>query len=171
MNFGNFVGAALGVKLVNGKFKPKFGAVAIIGLIFLILFFIGFIGALVYGLINMNIEFIIMPAIGILAFGYVLLINPYTQKSSNYYIEFQNENSLAGFKLFYKGKLVNILHKIDGNGKIAFANNQSKLSCISYADGSKMSNLVKYKIINYFTRWLHDNNLLSSEVTTTFEQL
>ena len=47
-------------------------------------------------------------------------------------------------------------------------NNESKLSCISYADGSKMSNFVKYKIINYFTKWLNDNNLLSSETTITF---
>lgn len=57
------------------------------------------------------------------------------------------------------------------NGKIAFSNNSSKLSCIEYADGTRMSNFVKYKIINYFSKWLNDNNLLSSEITTTFEQL
>ena len=88
----------------------------------------------------------------------------------NYYIEFQNENSLADFKLSYKGKLVNIQYKIDNNGKIAFINN-SKLSCVSYADGTKMSNFTKYRIINYFTKQLNDNKLLSSEVTSTFEQL
>ena len=70
----------------------------------------------------------------------------------------------------YRGKLVNIQHKIDNQGKIAFANNSSKLSCISYADETKMSNFVKYKIINYFTRWLNDNDLLSSDVTSTFEE-
>lgn len=57
------------------------------------------------------------------------------------------------------------------NGKIAFSNNSSKLSCIEYADGTRMSNFVKYEIINYFSKWLNDNNLLSSEITTTFEQL
>lgn len=171
MNIGNFVGVALAIKLMNGKIRPKYGARAIIGIIIMVLFFIGFLCAFIYGLININFEFIVMPAIGMIGFGYLLLISPYTQKSSNYYIEFQNENSLAGFKLSYKGKLVNIQHIIDNNGKIAFANNSSKLSCISYADGTQMSNLVKYKIINYFTKWLSDNNLLSSEVTSTFEKL
>jgi len=133
--------------------------------------FIGFFCAFIYGLININFEFIVMPAMGMFAFGYLLLISPYTQKSSNYYIELQNENSLAGFKLSYKGKLVNIQHIIDNNGKFAFANNSSKLSCISYADGTRMSNFVKYKIMNYFGKWLNDKNLLSSEVTFTMEQL
>lgn len=171
MTIGNFVGAALGVKLVNGKFRPKYGVRNIIGIIIMALFFIGFFCAFIYGLVNLNFEFIVMPAIGMFSFGYMLLISPYTQKSSNYYIEFQSEDSLAGFKLSYKGKLVNIQHKIDSNGKIAFANNSSKLSCISYADGTQMSNFVKYKVINYFTKWLNDNNLLSSEITSTFEQL
>lgn len=171
MNIGNFVGAALGIKLVNGKIRPKYGVWAIIGIIIIILFFLMSFCAFIYGLIKINFEFIIMSTIGIFSFGYLLLINPLTQKSSNYYIEFQNENSLAGFKLSYKGKLVNIQHKIDNNGKIAFANNSSKLSCISYADGTKMSNLIKYKIINYFTKWLNDNKLLSKEVTSTFEKL
>lgn len=109
----------------------------------MLLFFIGFFCAFVYGLININFEFIVMSAIGMFGFGYMLLISPYTQKSSNYYIEFQNENSLAGFKLSYKWKLVNIQHKIDNNGKIVFADNGSKLNCISYVDGTQMSNLVK----------------------------
>lgn len=40
-----------------------------------------------------------------------------------------------------------------------------------YDDGSKMSNFTKYRIINYFTAWLLDNDYLSKEVTTTFEEL
>lgn len=55
------------------------------------------------------------------------------------------------------------------NGKITFYNNNNKLSCISYKDGSNMSNLTKYKIMNYFTKWLNDNGLMSDEITTTFE--
>ena len=171
MNIGSFVGAAIGVKLVNGKFRPKYGAWAIIAVIIMILFIIGFSCLFIYGVINMNFEVIIMSAIGVLSFGYILVISPYVQKSNNYYIEFQSEDSLEGFKLFYKGKSVNVQHRIDDSGKIAFANNGNKLSCISYADGTKMSNLVKYKIINYFSKWLNDNNLLSSEVTVTFEKL
>lgn len=171
MNIGNFVGAALGVKLVNGKIKPKFGQRAIFGMIFLIIMLICSIIGFIYGILSGNGNFIFMPLIAIVAFTYLLLIMPYTQNSNNYYIEFQNENSLADFKLSYKGKLVNIQYKIDNNGKIAFINNNSKLSCVSYADGTKMSNFTKYRIINYFTKWLNDNNLLSSEVTSTFEQL
>lgn len=168
---GDLAESAITAKLLSGKIKPKFGVAAIIGVVIISLFFIGAFCAFIYGLINIDLEVLITGIIGMFGTGYLLLVNPYTQKSSDYYIEFQSENSLAGFKLSYKGKLVNIKHKIDNNGKIAFANNSSKLSCISYADGTKMSNLVKYKIMNYFIKWLNDNKLLSSEVTTTFEQL
>ena len=60
---------------------------------------------------------------------------------------------------------------VDSKGKIAFANNNSKLSCISYTDGSKMGNFTKYKIINYFAEWLNDNGLITDEVTTSLEDL
>jgi hypothetical protein len=167
----NIVGAAIGTKLVNGKIRPKYGKSAILGIGFFILLLTGFIIAFIYGLLNGDVEFVIIPALGIASVIYLLLISPYTQNSSDYYIEFQNENTLAGFRLFYKQKLVYIQYKVDSVGKIAFANNGSKLSCISYADGTNMSNFVKYKIINYFSKWLNDNQLLSKEVTTTLEQL
>lgn len=98
-----------------------------------------------------------------------LLISPYTQNPENYYIEFESENSLDNFKLSYKNKLVTIRYKIDNNGKITFYDNNNKLSCISYKDDSNMSNLTKYKIMNYFAKWLNDNGLMSDEITTTFE--
>ncbi len=106
---------------------------------------------------------------GTFSVGYILAITPYTQNPNNFYIEFPNENSLAGFRLNYKGKQVAVKYAIDNNGKIAFADNNHKLNCISYADGTNMSNLTKYKIINYFTKWLQENNLLSTNVTTVFE--
>ena len=171
MNIGDWVGVQLGVKLVNGKIKPKYCLKSILLMVIQLLFFVGFFFAFVYGCLNFNIEFIVMPAIGMFSFGYLLLVNPYIQKPNNYYIEFESDSSLVGFKLFYKGKLVSIQYKIDEKGKIAFANNNSKLSCIAYADNSKMSTLTKYKIINYFTKWLSDNGLLSPEVTVTFEEL
>lgn len=171
MNLGNVVGIALGVKLINGKIKPKFGKGAIIVIIVMFILLLASLIGFIYGLLNFDVEFIIMCACGLFGFGYLLLISPYTQSSKNYYIEFESENSLNNFKLNYKNKLVAIQYKIDNKGKIAFSNNASKLSCISYADGSKMSNLTKYKIINYFTRWLNDNNLMSNEITSTFEKL
>ena len=106
---------------------------------------------------------------GICVSGYLLLISPYTQNPENYYIEFESESSLNNFKLSYKNKPVTIQYKIDNNGKIAFYDNNNKLSCISYKDGSNMSNLTKYKIMNYFAKWLNDNGLMSGEITTTFE--
>jgi len=54
------------------------------------------------------------------------MISPYTQNPNNYDIEFKDENTLAGFKLYYKSKLVNVLYKVDKYGKIAFADNNNK---------------------------------------------
>lgn len=171
MNIENVAGIALGIKLTNGKIKPKFGKGAIIGIIIMFLFCLASLIGFIYGLLSFDFEIIFMCACGLFGFGYLLLISPYTQSSKNYYIKFESENSLNNFKLSYKNKLVSIQYKIDNNGKIAFSNKNSKLSCISYADGLKMSNLTKYKIINYFTMWLNDNGLISNEITKTFEQL
>ena len=171
MNVGNVAGIALGIKLINGKIKPKFGKGAIIVIIIMFLLLLAFLIGFICGLLSFDFEIILICACGLFGFGYLLLISPYTQSSKNYYIEFESENSLNNFRLSYKNKLVAIQYKIDNNGKIFFSNNNSKLSCISYADGSKMSNLTKYKIINYFTKWLNDNGLMSNEITSTFEQL
>ena len=165
------VGISLGIKLVNGKIKPKFGKEAIILVSIIVFLFLFSIFGLIYSVISYDLDFGIACLIGMFSVGYLFLINPYTQNSKNYYIEFQSANSLAGFKLIYKGKIVNIKYKIDDKGKIAFLNNESKLSCISYADGSKMTNFKKYKINNYFTKWLSDNDLMSDEITSTFEEL
>ena len=85
----------------------------------------------------------------------------------NYYITFQSDDSLDGFELLYKKKKVNILYKTDAKGKIAIADKANKIKCVSYADGSKMSNITKYRIVNYFGKWLMENDLLSDEVTFT----
>lgn len=171
MKLESLVGISLGINSVNGKMKPKFGKKVIVSIIFFAILEIIFIFGFVYFLININIENIIIFGAGALSIIYFLLISPYTQNSKNYYIEFNKNDSKIDFKLSYKGKLVDIKHKIDNDGKICFSNNSSKLSCISYADNSKMSNFTKYKIINYFTKWLSDNDLLSNSVTVTFEEL
>ena len=57
------------------------------------------------------------------------------------------------------------------NGKFLFADNMNKLNCISYDDGSKMSNFTKYRVLNYFSKWLMTNQLLSDDTTATFEKL
>jgi len=158
-------------KELSGKLKPKFGAKGIISTIICILMFLCAIVALVFGVISEDFDLFIIGVLWLLAMPYVLWINPYLQRSKNYYIDFPNENSLEGFRLFYKGKQVDVKCKIAQDGKIAYANDSSKLRCVSYTDGSHMRNITKYRITNYFTRWLHDNNLLSDEVTVTFEEL
>ena len=169
MNIGNIAGIIAGIKLVNGRFKPKFDTRSIIIIIFMFILTIAFFIALIYGLIKLETKLIFMGACGVFGFGYILLISPYTQSSKNYKIEFESDNSLNNFKLTYKDKPVLIKYKIDNNGKIAFQDNYHKTDCIMYADGSKMSNITKYRIVNYFVRWLNDNNLMSEEITSTIE--
>lgn len=171
---GTYAGGYLGTKLVNGKIKPRYSKGAVISNILLDIGLVAAIVALIYQLLNIDSadgEFLIALIAGIPAIAYIILISPYHQNPNNYYIEFVAEDVLEGFKLFYKNKLVKIDYKVDEKGKIAFKENEHKLNCISYADNSRMSNFTRYRIINYFSKWLNDNNLMSDEITTTFEEL
>lgn len=171
---GAYTGAYLGVKLVNGKIKPRYGKGAVILNILLDIGLIVAIVTFIHQLLNIgsaDIELLIALIVGIPAIAYIILITPYQQNPNNYYIEFVDENTLEGFKLFYKNKLVKIDYKVDGKGKIAFKENEHKLHCINYADNSQMSNFTRYRIINYFSKWLNDNNLISDELTATFEEI
>lgn len=168
----NLIGVGIGINLMNGKIKPKKkGVFTYVSLIILLIVLIGFFIAFLYGLINLNIEFIFFPVLGIFGLGYILLISPYTQNSNNYYIKVQHNNSFEGFELYYKQKRIDLKYLTDNEGKFKWANNNAKLKCISYFDGTKMSNFTKYRIINYFSTWLNDNNYLSKDVTLTFEEL
>lgn len=169
MDFKNIVLSFSNAKLASGKFRPKFNKFSIVVTALLFILLGGTSIGLIYALLSLNLNLILACGCGIFGLMYIILINPYTQNKNNYYIEFESENSLANFKLYYKNKLVNIKYKIDNNGKIAFANNESKLSCVSYADGTKMSKLTKFRVMNYFIKWLNDYNLMSDEITTTFE--
>ena len=80
MNIGNIAGIALGIKLVNGKIKPKFGKGAIIGIIIMFLLLIASLIGFIYGLLSFDFEFIFMCACGLFGFGYLLLISPYIPK-------------------------------------------------------------------------------------------
>lgn len=166
---GTSAGAVVGIKLVNGKFRPKYGIKAILTTISLILIDLAVIIAFIYGIVNLNVEFITMSAIGSISLTYLILINPYCQNSNNYYIKFQAENTLYNFELYYKNKKVNILYRLGEDGKITFLKDKQKLECVTYADGTQMSKLTKYKIINYFSKWLATNNLLSKETTLSLE--
>lgn len=163
--------ATINIKLVSGNIKPKITIVAFIGIFIFFLLLVASLVGFVYGILKFDILFILIGLLGFFSIGYLLAISPFTQRSKNYYCEFKEENSLVGFKLSYKGKQVSIQYRIDGSGKLAYLDNNSKLNCISYLDGTNMSNFTKYKILNYFTRWLKDNNLVSNEVSTSLEEL
>lgn len=170
---GSAVGTAIGIKLVNGKLRPKKRGKFKIILIFLFLSIVFSVPLVVFfvKLAQGKIDFILLIT-SLICFSflvYVIMISPYCQNAKNYDIEFIDENTLAGFKLYYKGKLVNVLYKVDQYGKIAWKYNENKLSCVSYADGSVMKKIDRYRIVNYFTLWLTENDLISKEVTFVFE--
>lgn len=165
-------GTSLGIKLINGKIKPKkrsikTSIVIIIFILLLIIFSITFL----YGLINLNIEYMLFCGITIWGISYLLLISAYTQNSNNYYIKVKTDDSFEGFELYYKKRKIALKFFIDNEGKFKWANNNSKLKCISYFDGTKMRNFTKYRIINYFSAWLLENDYLSKDVSVTFESL
>ena len=169
---GGVAGAALGIKLVNGNLRPKYNKkmnkigpilFSIVFLIPLISFFV----TLYFG--TFAIFLLIAGIFCIVAYIYFLMILPAFQNPNNYYIEFVREDSMEGFKLYYKNKLINVLYRVDSVGKIAFMYNDNKLGCVSYADGSKMKKIDRYRIVNYFSMWLNDNDLLSKDVTVVFE--
>lgn len=165
-------GASIGIKLMNGKIKPKkrsikTSIVIIIFILLLIIFSITFL----YGLINLNIEYMFFCGISVWGISYLLLISAYTQNSNNYYIKVKAENSFEGFELYYKQRKVELKFDVDEEGKFRWSNDKSKLKCISYSDGTNMSNFTKYRIINYFSSWLLENDYLSKDVSVTFEEL
>lgn len=171
MDLDIIIAAILNIKAQNGCLKPKYGINARLAVGIMILLVVLSMGLFIFGLIKVKIDFIIYGLILCFCFSYLLLISPYTQNPKDYNIAFETAASLNNFQLYYKNKLVDVKYRIDSKGKIAFLNNKNKLSCISYADGSKMSTLTKYKVVNYFAKCLHDRNIMSDEVTTSFEKI
>lgn len=159
----------IGMHIVNGRIRPRFGKKATIRKIilmgvmlagFLFLFYLGVKGESYY---------LALSLIGIASLIYIMIITPEFQNPNNYFIKLKDENSLEGFEIYYKDKQVKMDYKIDSEGKIAFIDNKHKTDSVSYLDGSPMSRLERFKIVNFFTQWLYNNNLLSKEVKTSFE--
>ena len=150
------------IKLVSGKFKPSCTVNAFVLNLFLDMCLIGLTVWVIFQILSfpdVNFVAFVLGGILVVALDYFILLSPYQQYTENYYIEFLNENSLEGFKLFYRKKEVLLLYKVNENGKFEFCED-NKLNCISYVDGTKMSRLTKRRIINYFSRWLEDNRLI-----------
>ena len=110
------IGTNIGIKLINGKIKPKKRSfkTSIVLTIFTLLLII-FSVAFLYGIINMNIEYIFFCGLTVWGITYLLLISAYTQNSNNYYIKVKAENSFEGFELYYKQRKVELKFDVDEN--------------------------------------------------------
>lgn len=157
--------------LKNGEMKIKLTFMAIFAFTILTIFLIFGVYLLINGIINLEIESIIMPLILIGAILYGFKVSFYTQSSKNFYIEFPNENSCIGFKLYYKGSQIVIPYKVDQFGKIILDNYESenKINSIHYIDGTSIKSATQRTITYYFVRWLHLNNLMSDDPSGTFK--
>lgn len=154
---------------LNGIMKVKLPLGIFLILPFFILLLIMMFFLFIYEVSNNNIYNSFMYGIGIFSLIYILGISPYFQKSNNFVIVFENDDSLEGFKLYYKGNLVKILYYLDYDGLFAFYNNSRKIKCISYENSKHISNFTKYIIINYLTEWLKQKKLLSADVSNSYE--
>lgn len=161
-------GVAIGLKLVNGKLRPSKGKYAWIAAILFVILMIAFSVAAIVMLVRGNPEGII-PLIAASSTAYILSISRLFQKDSDYSITFP-DGTLGTLSLVYKGKPVMVRYSLDREGLFRYADNAKKLDCVAYADGSPMSNHTKYKIINYLAFVLKSNDLLSKEVTVSYER-
>lgn len=97
----------------------------------------------------------------------VYLISMAGQKAESYNFEFTPNQGLKDFKLFYKGTEIKIDYKLDKDGRFMWGDYRSKAKCIGYADGRKASlffdNFTKYRIMNYLSGLLDQNDLLSKK--------
>lgn len=167
-----FDGTNIEFNLISGNIIQRKKDVAVyISIVCFCLALVAFLFTLIGAILKFNLGVASIALVGTSCVGYILLINAYTQPSKNYYIKIKNENSFEGFELYYKEKLIDLKYEIDKNGKFKWPNSKAKLECISYLDGTNMSNFTKYKIINYFSTWLQENDYLSKDVVIKIEKL
>ena len=160
----NMLGTGIALKAINGKLKPKFGksryvSLAIFGSSILIS-----IVMMVLGIVTLNYEWIIMPSILLLSSTYLMCISSIMVRNVQVFIG--NDGAIL---VLHKNKPVHIDLVWDNQGKLNFRNPNVKHKCVRYADGSNMSSIQKYRIINYFSDVLHSCGLLSDDVRFTIE--
>ncbi len=151
-------------KLVSGEFRPKCSkGNFVINFILDVCLIIVTVLFIKTTLNPQNVDPRLFIGEGILIFilDYIMLLSPYQQYPRNYKIELSKENSLEDFKLFYKNKPLNIQYELNEEGKFSFKEPKKRLECIEYENNKCMSNLTKRRILNYFTAWLKENELLA----------
>ena len=171
MNVTRYVVSYEVAKAISGKFKPNlkdkrkaYIALTIMAVFGFVLFAMG-VGTMFSGDIGSGL----MLFVGGFAFVYLICLSPWTQNPNNYRFEINEGEPIEALRVYYKGKLVSIDFVVDEDGKVRFASNESKHSCVRWADGTHMSQFTTYRIINVFMKHMADINMLSDSVTVTFE--
>lgn len=163
--FESFVGAKVAKKSVSGKMKVRKPS-GIAAALSIICFGFSILVLLMYGIIKeAELELGIAVVCGIFGFGYIILINPLLQSKKNYRI-FVNGGEI---QISYKNRPVLFKYHIDPEGRIAFVDDYNKINCVSYADGSRMGKVTKFRIVNYLTMWLQQRDCLSDSTRYTIE--
>lgn len=158
-------------KPITGKIHPNYskGRLLLFCLAYLLLFALN--GILFWAAVEeRSIGYLIWGFLGLFAFGYLILISPYSQRPQNYDIEIiAPDGRIQGLYVTYKGRGVNVSYTLDADGRFAFSDNAYKTKCVSYSDGTRMPAFTRYRVVNYLSMALKTNNLLSEMVTPTIE--
>lgn len=151
----------LGVKLVKGELKPRFGlaqyCVFIVSLLFLV-------GVSLIALSDKSLEGIIAVIVISLVFIHCIFNSSYLVKDVSVFI---NNGGLV--RVFYKNREVVVQLAKDDVGRFNFANPDSMYDNVCYADGTKISSSEQRRIIDYLKTVLKSNGLLSNNVCVTTE--
>lgn len=162
-----------GTKPVNRGFRGHLStvvySVSLVVMIGILIFILHGVFTGTRELTTEDLDMVVIGPLGIWAFMYLLRVSPYTQTGKSYRIEFKEEGTFEGIRLFYKEKEVLLDYEVDEVGKFKWKYNGKKTACVCYKDGSKMKRLLKYKITNYYTLWLLEQGFLSDEVTVVHD--
>ena len=66
------VGATLGIKLVNGKIRPKYGMIGKLFTVLIPIIILIFVCAFIHGVTHLDIEFMITTIMAIFGFSYFM---------------------------------------------------------------------------------------------------
>lgn len=160
------------VKLMSGKMKPLKTKVIgnIMSWLLIAIMLVVSVYELYYSFIYGDLPNMLLGAFCIYCTGYLFYVFPGMQNPKNYEIHYASETSLKdGFSMYYKGNPVKIRYVLDKKGHFAFADEKNKHKCVSYANGKKMKNATKYRIVNYIATYFMSMGLLSDNTTITFE--
>ena len=128
------------------------------------------LAGLIFAFVGKSRNLLSIAVIGLICFGFMSFLSFGHQKESDYEItvsDFKTENCELHVK--YKGKDVDMGITMDKEGKFLFADQNNKLDHIQYTDGTKLSYLNKYRIMNYVIPVLNSNDIFPSQNTVSFE--